>query len=162
MVLEEPGESGLFGQLKEHQLQQKTAATSASARGQPPGGEVSALEPYIASEMSVAPTGTVKSATRYRCNGTRQRTLRWARSITPWRPLSAAVTTNAPTPTPSSPPTNPCSGRPHGKVSASAIGRIAAVRKPAARPITMNTSTEWCVMVRSSADINPFLACQAW
>jgi hypothetical protein len=46
--------------------------------------------------MSVAPTGTVNRATRYPRSGTRQRTLRWARSTTPSRPASAPVTKKAP------------------------------------------------------------------
>jgi hypothetical protein len=51
----------------------------------------------MASEMSVALTGTGNSATRYQRTGTRQRTLRRPRSTTPSRPASAAVTKNAPT-----------------------------------------------------------------
>ena len=105
--------------------------------------------------MRVTPTGTVNSATRYQRTGTRQRTLPRARSTTPSRPESAPVTTNAPrhrAPL----PRNPCSGRSNGNTSASAMGRMAAVRKPAPRPITMNTSTGWSAMTRSSAAINPF------
>jgi hypothetical protein len=45
MVLEESGEADLLSKLKQHQLQRKTAATSASARGQPPAGEASARGP---------------------------------------------------------------------------------------------------------------------
>jgi hypothetical protein len=39
------------------------------------------------------------------------------------------VTRKALIPAPSRPPKNPCSGRPYGKTSASAIGRIAAVKE---------------------------------
>ena len=52
----------------------------------------------MASEMSVAPTGTVNNATRYQRIGTRQRALRRARSTTPSRPAGVAVTKKAPTP----------------------------------------------------------------
>jgi hypothetical protein len=45
--------------------------------------------------MSV-PTGTVNRTTKYQRSGTRQRTLRWARSTTPSRPASAPVTKKAP------------------------------------------------------------------
>jgi hypothetical protein len=75
----------------------------------------------MASEINVAPTGTVKSATRYQRTGTRHRTLRRARSTTPSRPASAPVTTKALTPTPSTPPKTPCSGRSNGKASALTI-----------------------------------------
>jgi hypothetical protein len=47
------------------------------------------------------------------------------------------------------------SGQRNGKTSASAMGRIAAVKKPAPRPITINASTGWRAMMRSSAAINP-------
>ena len=50
----------------------------------------------------------------------RQRTLRRARSTTPSRPASAAVTKKAET-NAEQPPTNPSSGRPYGRTSASAV-----------------------------------------
>ena len=78
-----------------------TAATSASARGQPPEGVARVCGPYITSEISVAPTGTDNSAIRYQRTGTRQRTLRRARSATPARPDNAAVTRKAARPAPS-------------------------------------------------------------
>jgi hypothetical protein len=43
-----------------------------------------------------------------------------------------------------------------------AIGRIAAVGKPAPRPITMNASTGWRATTRSRAGINPFCRYRSW
>jgi len=88
---------------------------------------------------------------------TRQRTLRRQDQQRRRAPRSAPVTKNAPNPAPNSPRKDPCSGRPNGKTSASAVCRIAAVRKPAPRPITMNTSAGWRAMVRSSACCPPVL-----
>src|SRR5215217_7991280 len=137
MMLQKSGESDLLSKLKQHQLEQKDRG-HLSQRSQPATRRyVSARGPKIASEISVAPTGTVNSATKYQRSGTRQRTLRRARSTTPSRPASAPVTTNAARPTPSRLPRHPCSGKSNAKTSASAIGRIAAVKKPAPRPITI-------------------------
>ena len=76
-----------------------------------------------------AASRTVNSPTRYQRTGPTGRTLRRARSTTPGRPASAAVTMKAANPTPRNPSTMPCNGRPNDKISESTIGGIAAVTK---------------------------------
>ena len=128
-----------------------TAATSASARGQPPEGVARACGPYITSEISVAPTGTDNNAIRYQRTGTRHRRLRRVRSATPARPDNAAVTRKAARPAPSDMKT-PCNGRPNGKIAELTIGGIAAVTKPTARLISMKASTGCRATPRTEAD----------
>jgi hypothetical protein len=80
--------------------------------------------------------------------------------LSAYGPCSGSWRKSAADTTPSRLAKTPRRGKPYGRTSAYAIGRNAAGRKPAARAIAMNASTGWRAMMRSSADINPFLACR--